>query len=308
MLKNTLPQYIEISEEVLAGINNKKPVVALESSVISQGLPYPDNLNTAIKLEEIARNKGVIPATTGLIKGKIKIGLNNDEIEKLATLKDVFKVSKRDITSVIVKSGYGGTTVAATAFIASLAGIKVFATGGIGGVHCKGEKNLDISADLNEIAKNNIIIVSAGPKSIIDIGLTLEYLETLSIPVIGYRTEICPHFFLKSSKYPVSIRVDSPEEIAGIMKTGEYLDITGGILVVNPLKEELCLDNNEFEESFKIADKEAKEKNISGKRLTPFLLEKLNILTEGKTKKANLALLEGNVGLASDIAIEYNKL
>jgi pseudouridine-5'-phosphate glycosidase len=297
--------YIEISGEIKEALENKKPVVALESSVISQGLPYPANIETAFRLEDITRETGAIPATTGIINGKIKVGLSKSDIEKLATDNKVFKVSKRDIATVVAKNGSGGTTVASTCFIASMAGIKVFATGGIGGVHPDGEKTLDISADLNELNRNNIIVVSAGPKSIIDIRLTMEYLETAGVTVIGYQTDFCPHFFLTpEEKCPVSINAESPEEIARIFNVKQEIGITGGLLVVNPLKSDECLSYKEFEHAFTRAGRDAEKEKISGKLVTPYLLRKIDEYTGGKSKKANLLLLERNVRLASLIAIK----
>jgi len=302
-------KYIEISQEIKDGLEHNKPVVALESSVISQGLPYPANIETAFRLEDIVRETGALPATTGIINGKIKVGLSKRDIEKLATDDKVFKVSKRDISTIVAKNGTGGTTVASTCFIASMAGIKVFATGGIGGVHPDGEKTLDISADLNELNRNNIIVVSAGPKSIIDIRLTMEYLETAGVTVIGYRTDFCPHFFLiPEEKCPVSIKADSPEDIAKIFNVKQEIGISGGLLVVNPLKPEECLSYGEFEHAFTRASRDAEKEKISGKLVTPYLLRKLDEYTEGKSKKANLLLLESNVRLASLIAIKISRI
>jgi len=298
-------KYIEFSSKVKNALEKGEPVIALESSVIAQGLPSPVNFETAIKLEKIATEAGAVPATVAIINGKIKIGISRKDIMNLAESSSVFKVSKRDIAPVLAAKGNGGTTVAATGFIASIVGIKIFATGGTGGVH--EDKPFDISADLMEIASNGTVVVSSGPKSIIDLTRTMEYLETLGVTVIGYKTEYCPHFFLKSGEYPVNIKADTPEEIARIIKINEETGIRGGILVVNPLEEEYCIDRVEYKKAFEKANNEAKEKGIAGNKLTPFLLERINLLTEGKSQKANLILLEINVRLASKISIAYKK-
>jgi pseudouridine-5'-phosphate glycosidase len=300
--------YIVFSDKIRHALDNKRPVLALESSVIAQGLPYPVNMELAEKLEDLAESLDVTPATIAIINGKIKIGLNRSDIEKLATEQGLFKVSKRDIPLVIAREGSGGTTVASTSFIASKAGIKVFATGGIGGVHTGGENTFDISADLTELSQTDTVVVSAGPKSIIDLKLTLEYLETHSVPVIGYKTDTCPHFFLGHSKYPVSMKADTVDDIVKIMKLKEKLSLQGGILVVNPLKEEYCLSENEFTDAHTKALQEAREKKIAGNKITPFLLEKINMITSGKSQKANLILLEENVKLASEISKTYSKI
>ena len=301
-----ISNHIKISPQVKEAIEKGKPVIAMESSVIAQGLPHPVNIKTALKLEEIAEDAGVTPATIALIDGKIKVGLTKKEIEKLAEDPSVFKVSKRDIAPVLAKKGSGGTTVAATVFIASIAGIKIFATGGIGGVH-KG-KPFDISADLGEMARNRTAVISAGPKSIIDLPLTLEYLETAGVSVAGYKTDYCPHFFVDSKKYKLTIKADTPDELARIIKINEDLENSAGILILNPLAKEDCLHSEDYNNAYKKANEEAREKNITGNRLTPFLLERINYLTEGKSQKANLTLLENNVRLASLISISYTIL
>ncbi len=297
-----MSSHIIYSDKVREALDNKKPVIALESSVIAQGLPFPVNLELAEILEELAESLGVTPATIAVINGKIKVGLNRRDIEKLATDQGLFKISKRDIPLVIAQKGSGGTTVAATSFIAEKAGIKVFATGGIGGVHTGGEHSLDISADLQELSHTGTVVVSAGPKSIIDLKLTLEYLETQSVPVIGYKTDFCPHFFLGRSKYPVTINAITVNDIVKIIKAKEELSIKGGILVVNPLKDEYCLSEQEFTEAYRKALNKAIDNKITGNKVTPFLLQELNMNTAGKSQRANLILLEENVKLACEIS------
>ena len=300
---NDFSNYTIISDRVQKAIEAKRPLVALESSVIAQGLPFPINLETAVKLEEIALETGVCPATIGIINGKIKIGLDLCDMQKLAQEEGIFKVSKRDIPLVIAREGSGGTTVASTCFIASMMGIKIFATGGIGGVHRDGQNTFDISPDLRELSHNNVIVISAGPKSIIDIKLTLEYLETIGVPILGYKTDYCPHFFTNLSNYPVTMRVDTPEEIALMAKIKWNMNIPGGILVVNPLSNEECLSREEFNKAYHQALQEGEINKISGNKVTPFLLEKINLLTDGKSMKANILLLERNIKLACKISI-----
>jgi len=297
-----MSSHIVYSDKVRDALENKRPVIALESSVIAQGLPFPVNLELAEMLEDLAESLGVTPATIAVINGRIKVGLARRDIEKLATEQGLFKISKRDIPLVIAGEGSGGTTVAATSFIAAKAGIKVFATGGIGGVHTGGEHSLDVSADLLELSQTDTVVVSAGPKSIIDLKLTLEYLETYSVPVIGYKTDFCPHFFLGRSKYPVSVNALTVNDIVKIMKTREELSIKGGILVVNPLKDEYCLSEQEFKEAYRKALNKATDNKITGNKLTPFLLQELNLNTSGKSQRANLLLLEENVKLACEIS------
>lgn len=295
--------YIDIKKEVRDALDNNIPVVALESTIISHGMPYPANLEVAKKCEDMVRDNGCIPATIAIIKGRIKIGLEQDDLEYLAkTGRSVTKVSRRDIAYVVALLKDGATTVSATMYLASFAGIKIFATGGIGGVHRGASDTFDISADLEELAKTNVAVVCAGAKAILDLPKTLEYLETKGVLVIGYNTSYLPAFYNSSSSSFVDLNVDSEEKIANILKTKWDLKIDGGILITNPIPKEYELDEKIMNDAIDSAIKEMEKNNIKGKEATPFLLAKICEITKGDSLDANIHLVLNNCALASRIA------
>ena len=298
--------YLDIHPDVEKAIKNKDPVVALESTIISHGMPYPKNVETALMVEDTVRSNKAVPATIAIINGRLKVGLTNEEIEFLATNEEVKKVSRRDLPITVAQKLSGSTTVASTMIIASLAKIAVFATGGIGGVHRGAENTLDISADLEELANTNVCVVCAGAKAILDIGLTLEYLETKGVPVIGYKTSELPAFYSSESGFDVDYKIDSALEIAEILKTKWSLSIDGGVLVTNPIPVAFELESSIMNEAINEAIIEANNENISGKEITPYLLSKVNELTEGKSLVANIKLIQNNANLASKIALHYS--
>ncbi|MDW7667366.1 MAG: pseudouridine-5'-phosphate glycosidase [Bacillota bacterium] len=301
-------KYLEVSKEVQNALEKGKPVVALESTIISHGMPYPRNVETALKVEEIIRKEGVIPATIAIIKGKIKVGLSKEEIEYLGKAENVLKTSRRDIPFIVSKEMDGATTVASTMIISSLAGIKVFATGGIGGVHRGASETFDISADLEELSKTNVAVVCAGVKSILDIGLTLEYLETNGVPVVGYQTEEMPAFYTRKSGFNVDYKVDTPMEIALALKTKWDLDLKGGMVVTNPVEEKYQMDYDLINKAIKDAIIEANKKGIKGKESTPYLLSKVKDITEGQSLESNIQLVYNNAALAAKVALELSNL
>lgn len=298
--------YLDIHPDVEKAIKNKEPVVALESTIISHGMPYPKNVETALMVEDTVRSNKAVPATIAIINGRLKVGLTNEEIEFLATNEEVKKVSRRDLPITVAQKLSGSTTVASTMIIASLAKIAVFATGGIGGVHRGAENTLDISADLEELANTNVCVVCAGAKAILDIGLTLEYLETKGVPVIGYKTSELPAFYSSESGFDVDYKIDSALEIAEILKTKWSLSIDGGVLVTNPIPVAFELESSIMNEAINEAINEANNENIYGKEITPYLLSKVNELTEGKSLDANIKLIQNNANLASKIALHYS--
>ena len=298
--------YLDIHPDVEKAIKNKEPVVALESTIISHGMPYPKNVETALMVEDTVRSNKAVPATIAIINGRLKVGLTNEEIEFLATNEEVKKVSRRDLPITVAQKLSGSTTVASTMIIANLAKIAVFATGGIGGVHRGAENTLDISADLEELANTNVCVVCAGAKAILDIGLTLEYLETKGVPVIGYKTSELPAFYSSESGFDVDYKIDSALEIAEILKTKWSLSIDGGVLVTNPIPVAFELESSIMNEAINEAIIEANNENISGKEITPYLLSKVNELTEGKSLDANIKLIQNNANLASKIALHYS--
>lgn len=298
--------YLDIHPDVEKAIKNKDPVVALESTIISHGMPYPKNVETALMVEDTVRSNKAVPATIAIINGRLKVGLTNEEIEFLATNEEVKKVSRRDLPITVAQKLSGSTTVASTMIIASLAKIAVFATGGIGGVHRGAENTLDISADLEELANTNVCVVCAGAKAILDIGLTLEYLETKGVPVIGYKTSELPAFYSSESGFDVDYKIDSALEIAEILKTKWSLSIDGGVLVTNPIPVAFELESSIMNEAINEAIIDANNENISGKEITPYLLSKVNELTEGKSLDANIKLIQNNANLASKIALHYS--
>lgn len=303
-----LEKYVKISQEVKEAIKEKKPVVALESTIISHGMPYPKNVETALEVEKVVRENGAIPATIAIINGEIKIGLSKEEIEIIGKAGlSVTKTSRRDLAYVVANKLNGATTVAATMICAQMANIKIFATGGIGGVHRGAEKTMDISADLEELGKTNVAVICAGCKSILDMGLTLEYLETKGVPVYGYQTNILPAFYTRESDFKVN-KINSEQEVAKVLKTKWDLGLDGGVVITNPIPEEFSMDRKIIDKTILEALKEADEKGIKGKDITPFLLDKIQKLTSGKSLEANIELVFNNAKLASKIAIEYSKL
>jgi pseudouridine-5'-phosphate glycosidase len=299
--------HIEIHPEVQKALKENIGVVALESTIISHGMPYPDNVKMALAVEEIIKNEGAVPATIAILNGTIKIGLSSDEIEYLAQAKDVYKVSKRDFSYVISKGLTGATTVSGTALISQLAQIPVFATGGIGGVHRGAETSFDISRDLEELSEVDICVVCAGAKSILDLGLTMEYLETKGVEVIGYQTEILPAFYTRTSDYHVNYKLDTPEEIANLMSTKWNLGLKGGIIVANPIPKAYDMNHEVIKKAIEEAVLEANQKGIKGNLVTPFLLSKIKSLTEGLSLDSNIELVKNNAQLAAQIAVSYAK-
>jgi len=303
-----LNKYLEVSNEVSEALKAGKAVVALESTIISHGMPYPQNVETALKCEAIIRENGAVPATIGIIGGKLKAGLSKEEIDYMGKNKGIAKVSRRDIPYIVAKGLDGATTVASTMIIADLAGIKVFATGGIGGVHRGGETTMDISADLEELSDTSVAVVCAGAKSILDLGLTLEYLETKGVMVLGNETDELPAFYTRKSGFKVDYKVDSPKEFAEILKAKWDLGLKGGALIVNPIPEEYSMDENLITDVIDKAIGEAAENGIKGKETTPFLLAKVKEITEGASLVANIELVYNNSKLAAKIAKEYYSL
>ena len=297
-----LKKYVEYSDEVKKAMEEGKPVVALESTIISHGMPYPQNIETAKACEEIIRENGAVPATTAIIGGKIKIGLSDEELEFMATSKDIIKASRRDFAYIVSQGINGATTVASTIIASRLAGIKIFVTGGLGGVHRHAEVTFDISRDLEELAANDIMIVCAGCKSILDIGLTLEYLETKGVPVFGYQTDYMPAFFTRKSEFKVDYNIKNPKEAAEAAKAQWELGLQGGILLTNPIPESDSMDEEKINTAIEKALVEAEEKGIHGKETTPFLLSKVLEVTEGKSLEANIALVKNNARLGAEVA------
>ena len=302
-----LNSYLDVHPEVEKALKSKLPIVALESSIISHGMPYPENIETALMVEDTVKVNNAIPATIAIIKGRLKVGLTKKEIEFLATNDEVRKISRRDLAITVSQKLSGSTTVASTMIIAHLAKIAVFATGGIGGVHRGAEKTLDISADLEELSRTNVCVVCAGAKSILDIGLTLEYLETKGVPIIGYKTLELPAFYSSKSGLNVDYRVDSAFDISAILKTKWSLSINGGVLVTNPIPKKFELELAMMNEAINKAIIEAEKEKITGKEITPYLLSKVNEITQGKSLNANIKLIQNNAVLAAKIAIHYMK-
>lgn len=298
----SIEKYLNISEEVRTAVSEKKPVVALESTIISHGMPYPRNYETALEVEKTVRENNAVPATIAILKGIIHVGLNKDELEFLAAEKNIYKASRRDMPAIISQKLSAATTVSATMICAKLASLKIFATGGIGGVHRNAQNTFDISADLTELALTNIAVVSAGVKSILDIGLTLEYLETLGIPVIGYRTDEFPAFYTRESGFKVNYKFDSAKEIAEMIKIKWELGLNGGVIIANPIPDEYSMDKIMIDNAIEEALKKADETGIKGKEVTPFLLSEIKNITDGKSLDSNINLVLNNAKLASEIA------
>lgn len=301
-------QYLSITPEIQAAIDAGKPVVALESTILSHGMPWPENLEFSHKVEEIIRAEGAVPATTAILGGKLKVGLTADELEIMCKADGVGKVSRRDVAVYLATGQTGATTVATTMLIASLAGIRFFATGGIGGVHREGEVTMDISADLQELANTPVCVICAGCKSLLDIPRTLEYLETFGVPVLGYQTEDFPAFYCRKSGCGVDFKAESAAQVASIMKTKWDLGLKGGAIVGNPIPEEYALDYDEMEKVIVKALAAAKAEGVKGKFVTPFLLAHIKDYTGGVSFASNLQLAYNNAKVAAQIAIEYSKL
>jgi pseudouridine-5'-phosphate glycosidase len=293
----------DIAAEVRDAINENRPVVALESTIIAHGMPHPQNLETAQALEQIIRDAGAVPATIAVIAGDFKVGLTAAELFVLATEQDVMKLSVRDLPLAAAKRLHGATTVAATMRLAARAGIRVFATGGIGGVHRGAETTFDISADLTELAETPVAVISAGAKSILDIGRTLEMLETLSVPVIAYRSDIFPAFYSRESGFAAPMRLDTPLEIASFLKARWELSPKGGVSIANPIPVADEIPAAKIEDTIRAALDEAVKQGIAGKETTPFLLKRVNEVTGGASLKANIALVKNNARLAAEIAV-----
>jgi pseudouridine-5'-phosphate glycosidase len=303
-----LKKYLEIHPEVQKALEEGKPVVALESTIISHGMPYPKNIEMAQNVSRIVRENGAIPATIAIINGVLKVGLTKEEIEFLGTSKDVVKASRRDLPFVISKKLNGATTVATTMILADLAGVKVFATGGIGGVHRGAQETFDISADLQELANTNVAVICAGAKSILDIGLTLEYLETNGVPVIGFGTDEFPAFYTRKSGFGVDYRVDSSLEVAEALKAKWDLNLKGGMVIGNPIPEQFEMDYDTITNAIETALREADENNITGKKVTPFLLDKVKTITAGQSLASNIELVYNNAKVAAQIATDLANL
>ena len=299
---------MHFSDEVRAALDKGAPVVALESTIITHGMPYPQNLEMARKVEAVIRENGAVPATIAVLKGEIHVGLGDSQLEQLAQTTDAVKTSSRDMAADIVQGLTAGTTVSATMRIASLAGIEIFATGGVGGVHRGAEDSFDISADLNELGMTETTVVCAGVKSILDIPKTLEYLETQRVPIIAYGSDDFPAFFTRTSGCKADHRLDSAEDIAKAMALHHALGSGTGILIANPIPEEDALTPEFINGTIEAAVKEAADQGVGGKQVTPFLLARINELSEGRSLKANIALVLNNAKLAALMAVAYKAL
>ena len=296
---------IELHPDVKAALDSNKPVIALESTIISHGMPYPQNIEMAKKVEDIVREGGATPATIAIMDGKIKVGLDEASLEKLGNSEGVAKVSRRDLAEIVATKRIGATTVASTMICAEMAGIKFFVTGGIGGVHRGVEDTMDISADLDELGKTDVAVICAGAKSILDLDRTMEYLETKGVPVIGYKTDVLPAFFTRTSDIKLNTTADSTEEIASIIKAKHDLELGGGTVIANPILESDELPKEYIDKIVMEAVQEAEEKGIGGKDSTPFLLGKIVEKTEGKSLDANIKLVYNNAKVGTQIAVDY---
>ena len=302
-------KYLDISPEVAEALNSGKPVVALESTIISHGMPYPRNVETALLVEQTIRENGAVPATIAIIGGRLKAGLSKDEIEYLGKSgRNVAKTSRRDIAALVARKADGATTVTTTMMIAHMAGISIFATGGIGGVHRGAEVTMDISADLEELGNTPVMVVCAGAKSILDLGLTLEYLETKGVPVVGYGTKELPAFYTRSSGFSVDYRMDTPEELAAAFKAQNDMALGGGMLVTNPIPQEYAMPVDVINAAIDQAVSEAEAQGIHGKETTPFLLARVAELTGGDSLASNIQLVFNNARLAARTAVAYCSL
>lgn len=297
-----------IADRIQQAKYDRRPVVALESTVITHGMPYPESIKTAFETENIIEREGAVPATIAILEGKIKVGLSRQEIEELAARKGVEKVSRRDLPWAVAAGKYGSTTVAATMVAAHRAGLRFFATGGIGGVHRGGENSFDISADLTELGRTPVTVVSAGAKAVLDLELTLEKLETEGVPVLGFQTDEFPAFYSRESGLKLKTRVDTPQDIAEIVRTRDDLKLENGILVANPISQEREIPLTEIEPEIKKAVAEARDEEISGFALTPFLLDRIKTISSGQSLRVNIELLKNNARLGARIAIAHQHL
>lgn len=299
---------MKINKEISQALKEGKPVVALESTIISHGMPYPKNVECALDVEKMIRDNGAIPATIGIIDGEPIIGMTPDEIEEFGKKKGIAKCSRRDLPIITATKKWGATTVSATMILAELAGIEFFVTGGIGGAHRKANETFDVSADLDELGRSNVSVICAGPKAILDLHLTMEYLETKGVPVIGYNTDYLPAFFTRTSELKVDHNAKTPLEIAQIIKCKRDYKLDGGVLICDPIPEEYSMDSNYINAEIDKALIEMEEKHITGKDETPFLLSKIVELTGGKSLETNIHLILNNAKLGAKIASEYSKL
>ena len=304
----TIDDRMDYSEEVRDALTDGKPLVALESTIMTHGMPFPENLETALSVESIIREESVVPATIAILKGRIKIGLEHDDLKELVEDSEAIKVSRRDLASALVRQQNGGTTVSGTMICAHKAGIRVFVTGGIGGVHRDFEQTLDVSADLEELSRTPVAVVCAGVKSILDIPRTLEYLETKGVPVIGFGCDEFPAFYTPFSGIKAPLRMNLPEETARCMKTHWDLGLGGGLLIANPLFEEKALDPDLLQQVVEESLKSAEDQKISGKDITPFVLEQIVQKTGGASLEANIALIQNNARVGAGIARAYQNL
>ena len=302
-----IPQFLDIAPEVQQALRDNKPVIALESTIISHGMPYPQNVATALQVEAEVRAHGAVPATIAIIDGRLKAGLSAQEIEALGQRgRDAIKVSRRDIPFVIAAKQMGATTVASTMIVAAMAGIKIFATGGIGGVHRNAQQSFDISADLQELAQTPVAVVCAGAKSILDLRLTLEYLETHGVPVVGYQTDTLPAFFTRESEFPVDYRLDTPLDIARVLHAKWAMGLKGGMVIANPIPDSFAMPRALIDGAIEQALREANAQGIGGKESTPFLLARVCELTGGDSLAANIQLVLNNARLAAAVGAELN--
>lgn len=301
-----LPKFVDIQEDVLDALDQKKPIVALESTIITHGMPFPENVEMARSVEDEIRARGAVPATIAVIDGRLKIGLSKEELDQLAQAKDALKISRADIAFAISQRKTAGTTVAATMIVARMAGIRVFATGGIGGVHAGAETTFDISADLTELGKTDVIVVAAGAKAILDVPKTLEVLETEGVSVVGFCTDTLPAFWTSGSDLDIPLRLDSAEEIAAFQKVRDELELEAGLLVANPIPVDDEIPAEIMNGYISTAQAEMTAQGVSGKQVTPFLLQRIFELSNGESLKANIALVKNNARLAADIAVAFH--
>ena len=301
--------FLNFTEEIAAALAENRPVVALESTIIAHGMPFPENVETALRVEKTVREAGAIPATIAILDGKMQVGLSLEQLEFLGkTGREVLKISRRDLPFALQKRLAGATTVASTMIVAEKAGISIFATGGIGGVHRGAATTMDISADLPELAQTNVAVVSAGAKAILDLRLTLEWLETHGVPVLGFKTDDFPAFYSQKSGLRVDFRLDSPLEIADFLKTKWAAGLRGGVLIANPIPEKYAMDSAAMEKIIGDALRSAAENGVFGKETTPFLLGEIKRLSGGESLESNIALVLNNARLAAEIAVEFSKM
>ena len=299
--------FFSVSDEVREALAACAPVVALESTIIAHGMPYPQNVDTAILLEDTIRQQGAVPATVAVIDGVLTVGLSSEQLNRLATQADVLKLSRRDLAWAIARKRTGATTVAATMIAAAKAGIELFATGGIGGVHRGAELSWDVSADLTELARTSVNVVCAGPKAILDLPATLEYLETLGVPVVGFQTNELPAFYSRQSGLKLDLRADTPEELAAFIKVRQQLSVDGGVLIVQPVAEVHEIPFATIAQTIDAALEEAHRANVTGKAVTPWLLDRIRSLTSGQSLATNIRLVENNARLAAQVAVELSR-